>query len=157
MHEPQEMWDQSLGREDPLEEGMATHSSILAWRIPWTEEPDGLQSMGLKESDTTERLSKSTHIQVHSPTVEQRAVSLVWLPPSVSTVSIHSPPAAPCPLPAGLSSALRKTTALKPGPGGPSSLPGCFLFVLSSFTSSTLTESCSNLDNPSRISSDPSP
>ena len=37
---------QSLGREDPLEKGMATHSSILAWRIPWTEEPGGLQSMG---------------------------------------------------------------------------------------------------------------
>ena len=36
-----------LGREDPLEEGMATHSSILAWRIPWAEEPDQLQSMGL--------------------------------------------------------------------------------------------------------------
>ena len=36
----------SLGGEDPLEEGMATHSSILAWRIPWTEEPGGLQSMG---------------------------------------------------------------------------------------------------------------
>ena len=38
---------QSLGQEDPLEEGMATHSSILAWRIPWTEEPGGLQSIGL--------------------------------------------------------------------------------------------------------------
>ena len=37
---------QSLGREDPLEEGMATHSSILAWEIPWTEEPGGLQSIG---------------------------------------------------------------------------------------------------------------
>ena len=37
---------QSLGWEDPLEEDMATHSSILAWRIPWTEEPGGLQSMG---------------------------------------------------------------------------------------------------------------
>ena len=36
----------SLGQEDPLEKGMATHSSILAWRIPWTEEPGGLQSMG---------------------------------------------------------------------------------------------------------------
>ena len=36
----------SLGREDPLEEGMATHSSIFAWRIPWTEEPGGLPSMG---------------------------------------------------------------------------------------------------------------
>ena len=38
----------SLGREDPLEEDMATHSSILAWRIPWTEEPDGIWSMGLQ-------------------------------------------------------------------------------------------------------------
>ena len=38
---------QSVGQEDPLEEGMATHSSILAWRIPWTEEPGGLWSMGL--------------------------------------------------------------------------------------------------------------
>ena len=37
---------QSLGREDPLEEGMATHASVLAWRIPWTEEPGGLQSIG---------------------------------------------------------------------------------------------------------------
>ena len=46
MQEPQEMQVQSLGQEDPLEEGMATHSSILAWRIPWTEEPGGLQSMG---------------------------------------------------------------------------------------------------------------
>ena len=41
-----ETWVWSLGWEDPLEEGMATHSSILAWRIPWTEEPGGLQSMG---------------------------------------------------------------------------------------------------------------
>ena len=39
-------WIQSLGQEDLLEEGMATHSSILAWSIPWTEEPGGLQSMG---------------------------------------------------------------------------------------------------------------
>ena len=42
----QETWVQSLGWEDPLEKGMATHSSILEWRIPWTEEPDRLQSMG---------------------------------------------------------------------------------------------------------------
>ena len=52
--ETQEMQVWSLGREDPLEEGMATHSSILAWRIPWTEEPGGLQLWGRKESDTTE-------------------------------------------------------------------------------------------------------
>ena len=44
----QEMWVQSLGWEDPLKEEMATHSSILAWRIPWTEEPGGIQSMGLQ-------------------------------------------------------------------------------------------------------------
>ena len=46
MQETEEMWVQSLGWEDPLEEGTATHSSILAWRIPWTEEPGRLQSMG---------------------------------------------------------------------------------------------------------------
>ena len=51
----QETGVQSLGWEDPLEEGMATHSSILAWRIPWTEEPSGYSSPGCKESDTTER------------------------------------------------------------------------------------------------------
>ena len=42
----QETWVHSLGWEDPLEEGMVTHSGILAWRISWTEEPGGLQSMG---------------------------------------------------------------------------------------------------------------
>ena len=45
----------SLGQEDPLEKGMATHSSILAWEIPWTEEPGRLQSMGSQRVDTTER------------------------------------------------------------------------------------------------------
>ena len=49
----QETWVQFLGWEIPMEKEMATHSSILAWRIPWTEEPGGLQSMGLQESDTT--------------------------------------------------------------------------------------------------------
>ena len=48
-----ETWVRFLGWEDPLEKGMATHSSILAWRIPWTEEPGKLLSMGSKESDTT--------------------------------------------------------------------------------------------------------
>ena len=52
-----ETWVWSLGREDPLEKEMATHSSTLAWRIPWREEPGRLQSMGSQESDTTERLS----------------------------------------------------------------------------------------------------
>ena len=58
-----ETWVRSLVREDPLEEEMATHSSILAWRIPWTEELGGLQSTGHKESDTTERLHFHFHIQ----------------------------------------------------------------------------------------------
>ena len=49
----QETQVQSLGGEDPLEKETATHSSILSWEIPWTEEPDGLQSMVSKESDTT--------------------------------------------------------------------------------------------------------
>ena len=44
----QETWVRSLGREDPLGEDVATHSSILAWRIPWTEEPGGIQSMRLQ-------------------------------------------------------------------------------------------------------------
>ena len=48
MQETQETWVRSLGGEDPLEEGMATHSSILAWRIPWTEEPGGLQTTELQ-------------------------------------------------------------------------------------------------------------
>ena len=47
---------QFLGWEDPLEKGMATHFSIIAWRIPWTEEPGRLQSMGSQELDTTEQL-----------------------------------------------------------------------------------------------------
>ena len=56
----QETWVRSLGQEDPLEEGMATHSSTLAWRIPWTEEPVGLQSMGSQKSQTRlKRLSTS--------------------------------------------------------------------------------------------------
>ena len=50
----QETWVQSLGREDLLEKEMATHSSILAWKIPWMEEPGGLQSMGSQRSDMTE-------------------------------------------------------------------------------------------------------
>jgi len=57
----QETRVQSLGQEDPLEKGMATYSSVLAWRIPWIEEPGGLKSMGHKELDTTEYLTLSLH------------------------------------------------------------------------------------------------
>ena len=58
----QETWVRPLGWEDPMEKGMATHSSILAWKMSWTEEPGRLQSMGspphCKESDMTERLTR---------------------------------------------------------------------------------------------------
>ena len=55
-----EIWVWFLGWEDPLEEGTETHSSILAWRILWTEAPGGLQSIGRKESDMTEATEHST-------------------------------------------------------------------------------------------------
>ena len=55
----QETWVQPLGWEDPLEKEMAMHSSTLAWKIPWTEEPGSYSPWGHKESDTTERLSLS--------------------------------------------------------------------------------------------------
>ena len=54
-----ETWGRSLGLEDPLGKEMATHSNILAWRIPWTEEPGGLQSLDHKELDMAEQLTLS--------------------------------------------------------------------------------------------------
>ena len=54
MQETEEMQVRSLGQEDPLEEGTATHASILAWRIPWTRESSGLWSIGSQELDRTE-------------------------------------------------------------------------------------------------------
>ena len=53
----QETWIGSLGHKDPLEKEMATHSGILAWRIPWAEEPGGYSLWGCKESDVTEQLA----------------------------------------------------------------------------------------------------
>ena len=53
-----ETWVRFLGWEDPLKKEMATDSSILAWRIPWTEEPGGLQFLGSQESDTTNQLKR---------------------------------------------------------------------------------------------------
>ena len=62
----QETWVWPLGREDRLEKGMATHSSILAWIIPWTEESGGLQSMGRKGSDCTEQITLSLSQNINS-------------------------------------------------------------------------------------------
>ena len=58
----EETWVRSLGREDPLEKEMATHSTTLAWRIPWTEAPGGLQSMGLQSE---------TRLSMHAPSQAQ--------------------------------------------------------------------------------------
>ena len=65
MLDRQEMHVQSLGGEDPLEEGMATHSSILAWRIPWTEEPGSYSPCGCKSQT---QLSTHTHARTHTCT-----------------------------------------------------------------------------------------
>ena len=75
----QEMWVGSLGWEHSLEEEMATCFSILAWKIPWTEEPSGLQSMGMQESGTTEQLSthRHTHTHTHIKVSSQRGGSSV--------------------------------------------------------------------------------
>ena len=59
----QETWVLLLGWRDPLEKEMATHTSILTWRIPRTEEPGGPQSMGSQESDTTEQLNHHHHLE----------------------------------------------------------------------------------------------
>ena len=63
VQEPQEMQTRSLGRVEPLKEGMATHSSILTWRIPWTEEPGRLQSLGPHRVRQTEAIK---HAYMHS-------------------------------------------------------------------------------------------
>ena len=68
-------WVRFLGWEDPMEKEMATHSSILAWRIPWTEEPGGLQVHGVKELDTTSRLNHH-----RKPAIRQYAHRVIGLP-----------------------------------------------------------------------------
>ena len=69
----QETWVQSLGWEDPLDEEMAAHSSILPWSIPQTEEPGGLQSMGSQELDMTQRLNRH-HRGDYSKMEKERAL-----------------------------------------------------------------------------------
>ena len=66
MQETQETWLQSLGQEDPLEEEMATQSSILAWKIPWTEESSGLQSNRLQRGTRLSRSTDKAHWQYHT-------------------------------------------------------------------------------------------
>ena len=82
MQETQETQVRSLGREDPLEKEVATHSSITAWRIPWTEEPGGLRSMGGKESDTTEQLNnnKTKNIPCNFSKCENKKFTPIFSP-----------------------------------------------------------------------------
>ena len=83
-----ETWVRSLGREGPLEKEMATHSSILAWRIPWTEELGGLQSTGRKESDTTEQL----HFLSLSLFTQRKPLEYkTWQHPTASSTLIRAP------------------------------------------------------------------
>ena len=74
----QETWIRSLGWEDPLEEGLATHSSLLAWRTPWTEEPGGLRPMGSQEWDTTERLRTAQLYVCRYCSVVRSRLALLW-------------------------------------------------------------------------------
>ena len=95
----QETRVQSLGWDDPLEKGLATLSSILAWRIPWTEEPGGLQSMGSQRVGHTEQLSLShTHTHTHTHFLEVKcslglilSVGARWLIVSGQTSPSISP------------------------------------------------------------------
>ena len=72
----QEIWVLSLGWEDPLEKGMATNSSILAWRIPWTEEPDRLQSMGFSRQEYWSGLPFPSSGDLPNPGIEPGSPAL---------------------------------------------------------------------------------
>jgi len=84
----QETWVWSLGQEESLEKGVATHSSTLAWRIPWTEESGGLQSMGCQELDTAEWLTHTHWVQRENE-VEK---NLLWTEISIFLVMVERRP-----------------------------------------------------------------
>ena len=77
MQEMQEMWVQSLGWGDPLEEEMATHSNILAWKIPWTEDPGGQQSMAAK-SWTRLSMYTHTHTEAQCRALHTTSTQYMW-------------------------------------------------------------------------------
>ena len=79
MQEIQEMWVQSLGQEDPLEEEAATHSSILTWKIPWTEEPGRLQSVGSQRA--RHNWATNTHVYIGCIVYEFWQMNDVMYPP----------------------------------------------------------------------------
>ena len=84
MQKTEERRVQSLGQKDPREEEMAMHSSILGWKIPWSEEPGWLHSWSRKEEDTTEQLSTHTCVSVLLCSVAQSCLTL-WNPTDCST------------------------------------------------------------------------
>lgn len=136
----------------------------ILWRIPWIEGPDGLQSMRLQGvGHAWSDLIGTYTFRSTAPLWSSKWCLWSCCPRSVSTVSIHSPPDAPSPLPVGLSPPLRTTTALKPGYLTRTLIPSWWFFVCSfqfhflHLQYYSLTESCSNLDNPRRIRSDPCP
>ena len=90
VQETQKIQIQFLGQEDPLEEAMATHSSILTWKIQWTEDPGGCSPWGHKESDKTEglrvRARARTHTHTHTHTYTHSGCRKV---PSSTLVSLH--------------------------------------------------------------------
>ena len=92
MQKMQETWVPSLGQEDPLEEETTTHSSILAWRIPWTEEPGGLQSMGSQTVDLAR-----THARTHRTSGEERP-AMLWTSAGArpAATAVNSLPAPSC-------------------------------------------------------------
>ena len=102
-----ETWVQSLGWEHPLEKEMATHSSILAWRIPWTEEPGGLQSVGLQRVGHDWVTSFSSKFQVYS---------ILWLT-IVTLLYIRAPECISC-----ISETLYPLTSIFPFPSCPNPL-----------------------------------
>ena len=86
-------WAQYLGWKYPLEKGMATHSSTLAWKLPWTEEAGGLQSVGSQESDTTKRLNQHKRLgrlQAASVSGLTRSSGPALSPPKL-TLGSHQP------------------------------------------------------------------
>ena len=89
MQETQETWVQSQGQKNPLEEVMAAHTSILAWEIPWTEEPGGLRSMGSQSRIWLDWVTEHTHTHTHTHT---QWTGVIWqtLPyPNALNVRIH--------------------------------------------------------------------
>ena len=85
-----EIWVQSLGQEDPLEKEMATHSSLVAWRIPWTEEPGRLQSMGsqrVRHDRATNTHTRKVHVAATE--VSYKIVLLSWKDPLCFTLFNH--------------------------------------------------------------------